>query len=77
MGWIGTIFTLVGVWVLTDRIRLALLLLIAGNVCWAIEGVLIEKPDLIVINSALLLLALRNLLRCGNSSKNNCKTTVS
>lgn len=60
MGWIGTVFTVAGVWNL-KRLRLACLLLVIGNVCWIVEGVLRHQWDVVVLNAILLIIGLRNV----------------
>jgi hypothetical protein len=65
LGWIGNALIISGHWCLGKKLRLAFLLSIAGGCCWILEGIRIEKPDLIFIEVALGCIAIRNFQKWG------------
>ena len=60
LGWLGNVLILLGVWLLAERRRVAWLLTIAGNAVWLSQSVRAKMPDLVFIQSTMVILAARN-----------------
>lgn len=62
MGWIGSVFIIIGAWHIGRKRRWAFLLTMFGGACWICEGVRIAKPELIMIEAVMFCVALRSFL---------------
>lgn len=67
IGWLGNLFVLLGSWRLGYRQRLALVLLMCGDVCWMIEAHGKEMYDLLTIEVCLFCFGIRNYIKWGRS----------
>jgi len=66
-GWLGNALIIAGAWNIGCKRRWGFLLSISGGCCWALEGLLIGKADLVFIESVMLLVALRNYIKWGGN----------
>jgi len=65
MGWIGSFLIIAGAWGIGHRWRRAFLLTMSGGVCWAAQGVILGRWDIIFIETVMFCVAARNFRKWG------------
>ncbi len=66
MGWLGSALILLGAWHIGHKRRMGFTIAITGSLCWVYVGISNGMFDLVFIESAMILMAVRNWRKWGN-----------
>jgi hypothetical protein len=69
LGWIGNLFTLTGFWFAGCKYRWSFILMLIGNILWAMEAMQIKKFELFFINFVLGFIAIMNFVKWKNEKR--------
>ena len=63
--WLAMILTFLAIWQIGDRKRSGFVLMIGGNTCWVVLGILTTSLALVVANTAFMALNVRAIVNWG------------